>query len=276
MTEAEKRATEVRARRGPRVPKDPELEREQIETRVVDEWIDEGSVRREAEAAADRAGAATAKRRRAPREIEPDTASRIASTVGPQRGARLSERLAMAMEAMERDRLSEAQRIVRPLVDELPDVGAVRRVAGLTAYRLGQWKRAVAELETAQELDPTIEHLPVLADAHRALRRWARVDEIWADIRAASPAHEVMAEGRMVAAGAAADRGRLKEALAIMEPAIRKPKRVRAHHLRQWYVLGDLHDRAGDPIAATRFFEMIVRHQPGFADVQARLDALGR
>ena len=30
------------------------------------------------------------------------------------------------------------------------------------------------------------------------------------------------------------------------------PKRVREHHLRQWYVLGDLHDRAGDPIEATR------------------------
>ncbi len=49
-----------------------------------------------------------------------------------------------------------------------------------------------------------------------------------------------------MAAGAQADRGDLKGALRTMSRATQIPKRVRDHHLRQWYVLGDLHDRAGD------------------------------
>ena len=62
-----------------------------------------------------------------------------------------------------------------------------------------------------------------------------------------------------------------------MQPAAEyKPKRVRDHHLRQWYVLGDLHDRAGDPITATRFFERVAANDVEFSDVRSRLDSLGR
>jgi tetratricopeptide (TPR) repeat protein len=268
----------VRASRGPRAPKDPDLERRKIEERTLDEWIDDGDVRAEARAASRRASGpgASGRSRDRRRPVDAATAASIEDLVGAQRGARLNERLVAAATALERNRLDEAQRIIRPLVDELPQVAAVRRISGLTAYRLGRWRRAVEELEAAHALDPSVDHLPVLADANRALKRWRRVDELWAAIRAESPAHEVMAEGRIVAAGAAADRGDLHLAIEIMEPAIRKPKRVREHHLRQWYVLGDLHDRAGDPIAAARYFELVAAHDREFADVRFRLDALGR
>lgn len=196
--------------------------------------------------------------------------------VGPQRGARLIERLSEAAQALDRDRLDEARRIVKPLADELPEVAAVRRVSGLTAYRLGYWRKAVGELEAAHERDPLADDLPVIADAYRALRRWRKVDDLWRQIREQSPAQHVMAEGRIVAAGAAADQGNLQDALAIMQPAAQGPKRVRDHHLRQWYVLGDLHDRAGDPIAAARFFHRIAAEDRDFADVRERLDGLGR
>ncbi len=46
-----------------------------------------------------------------------------------------------------------------------------------------------------------------------------------------------MAEGRIVAAGAMADQGELNGALKLMERAGDVPKKVRDHHLRQWYVL---------------------------------------
>ena len=51
---------------------------------------------------------------------------------------------------------------------------------------------------------------------------------------------------------------------------------MRDHHLRQWYVLADLHDRAGDPIEAVRWFELIAGHDRDFVDVRERLRALGR
>ena len=67
---------------------------------------------------------------------------------------------------------------------EVRDVAAVHEVIGLAAYRTGRWKQAAAELELAQALHPAPELLPVLADAYRALRRWADVERIWADVRA--------------------------------------------------------------------------------------------
>ena len=38
----------------------------------------------------------------------------------------------------------------------------------------------------------------------------------------------------------------------------------------------DLHDRAGDTLEATRWFELVARHDPDFVDVVDRLRALGR
>ena len=35
-----------------------------------------------------------------------------------------------------------------------------------------------------------------------------------------------------------------------MQPAAGEPRRVQERHLRAWYVLADLYDRAGDPTAA--------------------------
>ena len=43
-----------------------------------------------------------------------------------------------------------------------------------------------------------------------------------------------------------------------------------------WYVLGDLHDRAGSPLEAARWFERVAVEDPDFVDVRQRLGALGR
>jgi len=51
---------------------------------------------------------------------------------------------------------------------------------------------------------------------------------------------------------------------------------VKPHHIRQWYALADLYDRAGDPSRARRLFERVQHESPGFADVGRRLTALGR
>ncbi len=85
-----------------------------------------------------------------------------------------------------------------------------------------------------------------------------------------------MAEARIVAAGAHADRGDLTARCARWRTSRQPPKRVRDYHLRQWYVLGDLHDRAGDTMDATRWFEPWSREDPDFVDAAARLRALGR
>jgi tetratricopeptide (TPR) repeat protein len=278
-TAAERRAAEVRRTRAPRPPRDPGAERLAIESRTVEQWIDEGSLRSEATDAATRARAGTPQRRRRnrPGQVNPETAAVIRSAVPDARHAgKLIERLTHAQEALERERFDEARRLASPLLRELPGVADVHEVVGLAAYRSGRWKQAVAELEVAQALHPTVELLPVLADGYRALRRWADVDRVWADVRAASPAQEILAEARIVAAGAEADRGDLQAAIGTMAKAKQTPRRVRDHHLRQWYVLGDLYDRAGDPLEAAHWFELVARHDAEFVDVTDRLRALGR
>jgi tetratricopeptide (TPR) repeat protein len=275
-TEAERRAAEVRASRGPRrTPSTPESERAKIESREVEQWVDEGSLRAEAEAATARA-VASRRPRSESTDIDPEVVAEIHAALDPQRAKRLSERLAMASDALDRERFDEARRITYALAKELPTVASVHEVHGLASYRLGRWKQAAASLELARQLRPDPALLPVLADCYRALRRWLDVESVWRDIKAASPTHEVMTEGRIVMAGALADRGDLKAAIGLLTAAEKPPKRVRDHHLRQWYVLADLYDRAGDAVAAARWFREIAVVDPEFADVRERLRALGR
>jgi tetratricopeptide (TPR) repeat protein len=242
----------------------------------VEEWIDEGAIRAEAASAATRA-AASPRRPRQPRPVAPDTADRISAAARDgKRAALLTERLAQAQAAFDRDRLDDARRLAQPVVRELPNIAAAHELLGLIAYRGGRWKQAATELEAAQALHPSIELLPVLADVYRAQHRWEDVEQLWAEVRAASPSQDVLAEARIVAAGAQADRGDLQGALHTMNRAAQVPKKVRDHHLRQWYVLGDLYDRAGDTIQATRWFRLVADHDAEFVDVVERLRALGR
>jgi tetratricopeptide (TPR) repeat protein len=265
----------VRARRGPRrTPRTEEGEQAKIEARTTDQWIDEGSVRDAAEAATQRAGGRSTPRRDA--EIDPAVAAEIHDALPADRAKRLTERLASASAALDRERFEEARRMVTPLAKELPQVAAVHEVGGLACYRLGRWSDAAKSLELARQLHPDPSLLPVLADCYRAMGRWNDVDDVWGEIRAASPPHDVMAEGRIVAASALADRGDLKGAIALMSSVAQPPKRVRDHHLRQWYVLADFYDRAGDTLAATRWFRQVAASDAEFADVKARLRSLGR
>jgi tetratricopeptide (TPR) repeat protein len=202
--------------------------------------------------------------------------SDLVDAVGPQRGARLAERLGQASEALDRERFEEARRISGSIVKEAPDIAAAQEVYGLASYRLGRYKQAAQALQHAQSLVPNPALLPVVADCYRGMKRWSAVDRVWGEIKAASPAHDVMAEGRIVAAGALADQGDLRGAIALLEPGQRKVKRVRDHHLREWYVLGDLYDRLGETIAARRWFAAVRDHDPDFADVVDRLRGLGR
>lgn len=281
MTAAEKRSAEVKATRAPRGPK--QVAAPAPWEREV--WVDDGPLRDAAEQASSRAqqvlppGApadGSPRRVRRPAELDPEVVAGVEHEVGQVRAAKYKERLTAAGEALGRGRFDDARRMVQSVLRDAPKVAMAHEVAGLAFYSTGQWRKAVAELERARELDHSVRHHAVLMDCYRALRKYDVVRELWADLKAASPAPALMAEGRIVAAGALADQGRINEALVVLDRATQVPKKVREHHLRQWYVLGDLHDRAGNMIEARRFFSMVAHADREFADVVARLAALGR
>jgi tetratricopeptide (TPR) repeat protein len=236
-------------------------------------WIDEGPVdpvlRHAAVAATHRA----AKRRS---RLEPGTEAELVAVLGERDARELAPQLSAAADALDRDRLEDARRLMAPLLRQFPDVAAVQETAGLVSYRLGRWKQAARQLERAQELHTNAESLPVLGDCYRALGRHTAVERTWKQLKNASPRHETMTEGRIVMAGSLADRGDLKAAIELLDPGAKRPKRIRDHHLRQWYALADLYDRAGDPVRARHWFTVVANQDAEFVDVLARLGSLGR
>jgi tetratricopeptide (TPR) repeat protein len=210
-------------------------------------------------------------RRRRPKTTE---ASEELAKLAGRNARRAQDQLARAAEAFEAGRERDALRMLRPLRDAYPDASAVRELMGLTHYRLGQYQAAANELNAFVELSDSVEQHPVLMDCMRAMGKYKKVDELWDDLATASPSSALVTEGRIVYAGARADRGRVKDAIAILQRKGAEPKRIQEHHLRLWYALADLYERAGEYGRARELFLRIRKHDAGFADVAERLTAL--
>ena len=245
-------------------------------------WQDEGSTRRSS------SGPRTSSKRSPRFEDDDDRAMTIsiknveagdANKIKEQLGAtadRAIERLARSLHAFEAHRYSEARKLIMPLLPKVIGIAVVHEVAGLSMYRLGRWQDAADQLEIARGLKPAeVVNHPVLADCYRALRRYEKVTELWESMKLMSPQPGLLAEGRIVAAGALADQGELQAAVRMMTHGTSDPHKVQEHHLREWYVLADLYDRAGDVASARRLFVKIQSSEPKFADVADRLNTLG-
>jgi tetratricopeptide (TPR) repeat protein len=190
-------------------------------------------------------------------------------------GEKYYARLMEAAEEYDAGHDQEAIRILEPLRDKFPDAASVRELLGLALYRDGRYATAVNELEDFTKLTGSPDQLPVLMDCYRAQRHWRRVDETFERLQAASPSSALATEGRIVAAGALADQKNLDEALTLLRRKADDVKRAKEHHLRLWYALADLEERAGNLADARTLFDRIVRHEPHFADAAARRAALG-
>jgi hypothetical protein len=207
--------------------------------------------------------------------IEDEVRAELARAVPKQRLARSEARLADAARAFQRERFGDAARILKKLSIDAPGVASVHELYGLTLYRQGKWRSAAKELEAFRLLGGSVEQHPVLADCYRALRRWAEVDRLWDELKAASPSAELVVEGRIVAAGARADRGDVAGGIALLEQGWKLPKRPREHHLRRAYALADLYERGGEVARARELFQWIARSEPDFADARRRARLVG-
>lgn len=204
----------------------------------------------------------------------PEARKTFIRLLGEKAGNRAARELDSAAKAFDAERYDEALKRVKPLSQVAPEVPEVCELYGLTLYRLERWGPASRELEDFRVRSGSTEQHPVLADCYRAQGRWADVDELWKELREASPSGELVTEGRIVAAGALADQGDLPGGIRLLQKSWKRPKRAKEHHLRRAYALADLHERAGEIPAARDLFAWIDRQAPGFVDVPARLAAL--
>jgi tetratricopeptide (TPR) repeat protein len=206
--------------------------------------------------------------------VPPPVLDELSAMAGPQRGGRLAARIADATYAYERERYLDARRILRTLAEEVPASTAVQELYGLVLYRSGEWAQATRHLEAYRRLTGSFDQHPVLADCYRALRRYDEADALWAELRQASPGGDLVAEGRIVAAGCRADRGDLAGAIRLLEPSGRRINHPQYRHIRQWYALADLHERAGDLPRARELFSRVAAVEPDAFDVRQRLRSL--
>ena len=276
-TAAQERSDEVKGRIGERrtsgeMSLPPERSRE--------DWVDEGSVRpaRKAPSFGPRSKGTGRPQKGGRKEVRAldSVVEQFEKALGSKASPRALKRYDAALQAFEAHRYDDARKILNPMSREYSEVAAVREMLGLCLYRGGQWKRALVEFEASLKLNPYwIFNHAVIADCHRALGEHQMVEKYWQELQEASPHPELMAEGRIVMAGSMADRRQITEALALMDKAAGDMSRPSEYHLRQWFVIADLHDKEGNVIKARQFFERIAAIDPGFVDVAERLSTLG-
>jgi tetratricopeptide (TPR) repeat protein len=253
-------------RRRPSVTTPPERSNRPPDPQSDWQQVDEGSQRESGR---------LMKPARVPERLPADLRDGLRDDLGEVTATRVEAKLLEARRAFDRDRYAEARSVLTPIARRVPTAAAVRELLGLTNYRMGNWKQATAELEAYRSLTGAVDQHPVLMDCERAQQHWGRVDELWAELKAASPSAPLVAEGRIVAAGAKADRGDLRGALReLHKVAVTPVKRPQEHHLRQWYVLGDLNERLGELPAARAWFRQVRDVDPDFADVADRVRRL--
>jgi tetratricopeptide (TPR) repeat protein len=217
---------------------------------------------------------------RPPAELPPEITDELASAAGSDWGTlrpRVTERMAAGIGAFERERFRDASRILKTVVDAVPNAPTPRELLAVSQYHQGYWKAALPNLEAFAALTGSVDQHPVRMDCHRALGRPKRVEALYQELRQGSPDPEVLSEGRLVLAGTRADNGDLAGAVELLVEAgagrlVRNPAE---RHLRQWYVLGDLMERSGDLAKARELFLRIATADPDAYDVTERLDALG-
>ena len=143
----------------------------------------------------------------------PNRASSPAFGSRDEPGQAGNAKLEDATRAYSADRYQDALRMLRKVSAQAPNSAAVRELLGLTLYRLGRWPLAVRELEAHHGLSGSYDQFPVIADCYRAMGRYGDAATTWEALRQASPSAEVVAEGRLVAAGCLADQGDLRGAV---------------------------------------------------------------
>jgi tetratricopeptide (TPR) repeat protein len=177
-----------------------------------------------------------------------------------------------AVGLLEKGRFDPAVAAAAQAKDLAPRSGAVREVLGIALYRAGRFTEALRELRAYRRITNRLDQNHLIADAHRALGSPEKAVEAAREAVHARISEEARAEAGIVGAAALADLGRYTEALAMLHGFPPAGPVAKPHHLRLWYVAGDILEREGRTPEAAEEFRRIVRHDPDAFDAAERLE----
>jgi len=194
--------------------------------------------------------------------------------IAGRRAERALKTLEEATTSFEQGRERDALREIKPLYDTFPSALGVQELYGMSLYATGKFKLAKEILENFTKKSGSFDQIPLIMDCYRADKNYAKVDQLWADLGAVSPSGEVVAEGRIVHSQSLAERGQIGEALKLLRKKVKPLARPKEYHLRLWYCLADLEERAGNIVVARQWFDRVSKSNPSFADVNYRIKQL--
>ncbi|HEV2754854.1 MAG TPA: tetratricopeptide repeat protein [Actinomycetota bacterium] len=211
---------------------------------------------------------------REPVHLEDDVTKELRATARPGKGDLLVKVFADAAAAYLEDDLDEAIDLGEQAKHMALRAVSPRELLGLIYYRAGRWQEAARELSAFRRLSGSPAQNPVLADCYRALGRPERAVELCDEVTPELVTPDVFYEASIVAAGALADQGRLDDAIARLERLELQPENAEEHHLRAWYVLGDLLERRGRFTQAREWFEAVAAVDPDATDAPERAERM--
>ena len=183
--------------------------------------------------------------------------------------------LAEAVDAVGKDEYGTARRKLVKTKDLSPRSSAVRELLGLSAYRLEDWRQALAELRAYRRLTGDTTHMPVEMDTLRALGRGLDVEKTWARFRELGGNRPTAAEARVVYGSYLLDQGRPVEAWKVTGPT-RLSQNARPYELRVWFVAARSALALGEADTARKLAAAIRRIDPdlpGLADLMSEISA---
>jgi tetratricopeptide (TPR) repeat protein len=136
-----------------------------------------------------------------------------------------------------------------------PRLAAAREAAGVTAYLVGDYAEALAELRAWRRMTGRPDHLPVMADSERGLGRPERALELTRDPDAARLDAAGRAELLIVESGARRDLGEYETAVAVLRGPELDANNVQPWTVRLWYAYADALLAAGRRDEARAWFE---------------------
>lgn len=169
---------------------------------------------------------------------------------------------------------------LRYLKARLPRTGLLREALGVALYLEEDYRDAMSELQAFRRLTGSVEQNHLVADCIRAVGEGEhRIPELVAEMEGAEePAPDAARfEGRIVWASWLADQGDVGAGRAVLAPLLDEDpgEDVEEHHLRAWYVAGDLAQRGGDDATARTWFGRVTGVAEGFYDTEERVAGLG-
>ena len=171
--------------------------------------------------------------------------------------------LAAAAEAFTDGQFHVAVRKAEHAKDLASRDATVREILGLSAYRVGDWQKALRELRTYRRLSGETTHMPVEMDVLRALNRPADVTAVWEEFRKLGGGPAVKKEARVVYASHLIDIEDVDGAAEIVGSP-RMTQDPWPEDLRLWYVAARIAAMQGDKPTARRLANDILLADPSF------------